>query len=299
MNIKTFKLQDENRFEYTEAMNYRNAIFAILIALLSQEYLTNLISLLFRSFNLSNLFSSYVLQHLFATGITTIILIIYCKFIEKRGSNGLGLKIDKKTFLRYIIGLCLGLLAFSVMVAVGYATHVIKYLFPMYKGYEFTIFITFIGFIIQGMSEEVMVRGTLMVGIAKDKGIVPAIIISSLFFAFLHIGNNGINVLALINLTLFGIFASLYYYHTNSLWGVCAFHTMWNFAQGNIFGLPVSGIPFGSSIFRFYLLNISSYKKIFTGKSFGLEGSIQCTLVLLIGIGVILYREKKKTKKAL
>jgi len=47
---------------------------------------------------------------------------------------------------------------------------------------------------------------------------------------------------ALANLALYGLFAALYALREGGIWGISAQHTAWNWAQGNIFGLQVSGI---------------------------------------------------------
>lgn len=288
-----FKLPKKKFIKYTDEMDFRTFLPALVVALLLQEWTYKaLCNIIYSNLGTYN----PMLISLYSRGITTLVLIAYCKFIEKRTSNGLGLKIDKKTPFRYIIGLVLGLLLFSVCVLVAYAGNSLMYIGSFHKGKELLILLMFFGFVIQGMSEEVMVRGALMITGAKKMGITKSILFSSLFFALLHIENSGISVLAFINLFLFGVFAALYFYHTNSLWGPCAFHAMWNFAQGNVFGLPVSGMNTSASIFNFFIISRSSSKKLITGGTFGLEGSIQCTIVYLLAIGFILYRENKNAK---
>ena len=61
---------------------------------------------------------------------------------------------------------------------------------------------------------------------------------------------------------------------------------MWNFIQGNIYGFNVSGMAQSQSIFIFKISNC----EIFSGGTFGLEGSLLTTIVLLSAINmVILY----------
>ena len=98
--------------------------------------------------------------------------------------------------------------------------------------------------------------------------------------------NNGISLLAIINLTLCGIMFSLYMLRTDNLWGACAIHSIWNFVQGNFFGLPVSGIDSGDSVFRFSLIEGSD---LANGGAFGLEGGLPCTIVLTAVILVLLF----------
>ena len=96
----------------------------------------------------------------------------------------------------------------------------------------------------------------------------------------------GFQVLALLNLILFGIFESIYLLKTGNIWGISAIHSMWNFIQGNIYGFNVSGMAQSQSIFIFKISNC----EIFSGGTFGLEGSLLTTIVLLSAINmVILY----------
>lgn len=120
-----------------------------------------------------------------------------------------------------------------------------------------------------------------------------AILTNALFFAALHLMNNGITVLAFINLALFGIFASLYFIRRGNIWGIGAFHSIWNLVQGNFYGIRVSGMPMGNSLFE----TVSQEgKDLFNGGAFGMEGSIWVTVVLAAGI-VFLYIWKNQGKE--
>ena len=113
---------------------------------------------------------------------------------------------------------------------------------------------------------------------------------NSALFALLHAANVGISWLAFLNLLLFGLFASVYMVRRGNIWGICAIHTMWNFAQGNIFGLQVSGMNPTASIFSFVGDDSKSW---INGGSFGPEGGICVTLVLLISILILLPMKNK------
>jgi hypothetical protein len=97
----------------------------------------------------------------------------------------------------------------------------------------------------------------------------------------------------LINLVLFGLFASVYTLKANSIWGICAFHSIWNFAQGNIFGIPVSGLSLNASVFSFKPTDSGT---LFNGGGFGLEGGLAVTIVLVVSI-IITMTVKGRTSK--
>jgi membrane protease YdiL (CAAX protease family) len=141
------------------------------------------------------------------------------------------------------------------------------------------------------MSEEVLCRSYFLVSLARKKGYIwMAVIVNALAFAALHLGNAGIAPLAFVNLILFGIFASVYFVKRGNIWGIAAIHSIWNFAQGNIFGILVSGNDFGTTIFE---SEINTSMTLVNGGDFGLEGGILVTIILVVGTVVMLMTKQK------
>lgn len=229
-----------------------------------------------------------LLVSLFATVGTYVPVLIYCTKIERRPLRTLGF--TKQGAIReYAVGLGIGILMFGavygMMLLSGQAE---------FAGFSPDISIGmlllfFLGFMIQGMSEEVMCRGFYYVS-AGVTNPVAALFASSAIFSLLHIFNPGVTLLALVNIFLFGVFAALYFLRRGDIWGIGAIHTIWNFAQGNLFGCSVSGTGNGGSVL---LTRFSQESTLFTGGTFGPEGGIAVTIVLLIGIAVLLPMKNK------
>ena len=150
------------------------------------------------------------------------------------------------------------------------------------------------GFVIQGMSEEVLVRGFFMVSLGNRCHTAIAVGISSVAFALLHLANPGISLLALLNLTLFGVFMAVYVLRTDDLWGACAIHSAWNFAQGNLVGIRVSGM---AQLPTLAIMNPVGEQSLFHGGAFGLEGGLIVTVVTLAAIVLTLFLPKKAKRK--
>ncbi len=233
----------------------------------------------------------------FASILSCILFIVvpiyYCTKLERRRLFTMGFT-KKRALSEYFVGLAVGFLMFALSFGV-------IYIFGGYDSLSFNsdisagiIVLTFLGFIIQGMSEEVLLRGYYMVSMATNGNIPLAIFMSSFVFTLLHLGNDGINAIGLINLFLFGIFAALYFIRRGNIWGIAAMHTMWNFAQGNIFGCKVSGNLAGQSIITSSQTDRLSF---INGGEFGPEGGIAVTVILLAGI-VVLYFMKNKDRFA-
>ncbi len=232
----------------------------------------------------ANIQSDLMLLSLLVTGIATILIIIYCRFIEKRSLYSMGFN-RKKAFLDYAVGLAVGLGMFSVSVLISFLTGSLQYDgFVLGNGIGLLLCF-FIGFIIQGMSEEVILRGYFMMSVAAKNSILLAVLANSIIFALLHLTNPGVSILGMVNLILFGLFASVYALKMNSIWGICAIHSIWNFAQGNIYGIRVSGMDTPVSLFSFLPKGTST---LINGGAFGLEGGLAVTIVLLLSTLIVL-----------
>lgn len=228
---------------------------------------------------------------LFLMGLSFIGIIVFyflvVKFIDKNPISTLGLKFTKKTLTEYAIGFFIGIIMISATIIIIYITDDYEITFTGFSNFSLLLFIaTILMWIIQGASEEIMMRGYTLPMIGKVINVPIGVFVSSIYFALLHLENNSVSSLALVNLFLSGVFFSLYALYSKNLWGACAIHSAWNFAQGNLFGVPVSGINnIGTSIFSTGY-NEASY---INGGAFGPEGGLAVTFVLCISIIVIMF----------
>ena len=235
-----------------------------------------------------NMKPKYFIPTLFCNGFGTLISIIYCRFIEARYLSSMGMR-KKKAGIHYLQGLAVGIILMTaiVLLSVAFGINSISLCSNINFG---LILLYFIGFIIQGMSEEFIFRGYLMNTLGSRHHAVIAVGVSAVAFSLAHLTNPGFNFLIFINLSLFGVFASLYMIAFDDIWGVCAIHSIWNFTQGSFYGISVSGTGNTESIFRTTAISSS---KLLTGGNFGIEGSIITTIVLCFGIALILYKIRK------
>jgi hypothetical protein len=156
------------------------------------------------------------------------------------------------------------------------------------------ILLQFLLYILVAVMEESMMRGFVL-GHMLDVGMNKflALLISSFLFACLHLGNPGITNFAMVNLTLAGILLGIAYIYTRNLWFSISLHLFWNFIQGPILGYEVSGTGGRNTLIN---LGISD-NTLMNGGDFGFEGSLPCTILMLIATGLIIYYfETHKTK---
>ena len=227
--------------------------------------------------------NTMILVNLFCTVFCIIFTIILCTRIEKRSIKSLGFR-GKTPALEYLIGLVIGaamlLIAWGICLVTGSAVCV-----GLSPEISPVILLFLLGFMVQGMSEEVLCRGYVMQSLSIRYTAIVSVLLNALFFASLHLGNNSVSVLPIINIFLFGVFASLYMWKRGNIWGVSALHTAWNFAQGNLVGIRVSGNYMGPTVLK---TQYQSTGTLINGGGFGIEGGIACTIVFVVGIIIVL-----------
>ena len=231
----------------------------------------------------------YMIGMLFSDIVMLLIVFLFCRFIQKRKLRTLGF-IKKGMLKEYGLGMLLGFAFFSVCVLLGVLFGGLK-IEGISPEFSIGIFVAYLlGYMVQGMTEEVLCRGYFLGSYARRYPVYAAVLANSLLFASLHLLNSGISVLAFINITLFGIFASIYFIRRGSIWGIGAFHSIWNLVQGNFYGIKVSGTPVGNTLFTTQAI---AGKSLWNGGDFGMEGSLICTIVMTCGI-IFLYTRKNK-----
>jgi membrane protease YdiL (CAAX protease family) len=149
-----------------------------------------------------------------------------------------------------------------------------------------------LGFLIQGPAEEVLFRGYIFENVRGQWGLTWATIVSSFAFALLHANNPAFGPLPFVNLVLFGVATALYKARVDDhqLWGVFGIHSVWNWLQQVVFGLPNSGM---ASLPENALFTVSPNMGVpdaISGGGFGPEGTLAATLVLLVLIAACLRR---------
>jgi len=216
---------------------------------------------------------------LFPTIIGILLALLFCRLVEGRRPRTLGF-VKKGMGKDYAIGLAVGLVGFSFCIGLAAAFGVVRLDGFVPQIAWPSILLLFFGFMIQGMSEEVISRGYLMITVAKKAPIWVGVLVSAIFFSCAHFSALRYP-LTIINIILIGIFLSLFFLRRGSIWMAAGFHTAWNFTQGNFYGLAVSGHTAGSSVVRGEILPGS---QLLTGGEFGLEGSIFVTVFVIIGI---------------
>lgn len=232
---------------------------------------------------------AYVLINMAVCIMAILICFVFCLAIQRRPVQSMGFR-GRDFVLQYVKGLFVGFVLFGAVIVIGMVKGAFRYV-GVVDFAPATLLFYAIFFLIQGMQEEVLCRGYFMVSISRRSAQWVAVVVNAVVFAALHLLNPGINVLSIINLILFGVFASLYMLRTGNIWGVGAIHSIWNFAQGNLFGLPVSGLfTDDATLFDFE----QTGSALLNGGEFGPEGGLIVTAVYVVGILIVLFFDKRR-----
>lgn len=201
---------------------------------------------------------------------------LFQKFISREDFVSIGLN-----FVGFKTDFYKGLLAGTVLICSGFILLIVLNLTLIdltYFSFYDQIFYFFL-FTVVSLNEEIAIRGYILHNLSSSFDKYVALIISSLVFMIMHLGNPNIGILSLVNLFLAGIFLGIYTIHKNNLWFPIGAHLTWNYLQGPIFGFEVSGNKI-NSLFEQKL----NGHELLTGGNFGFEGSIILTLFLIISI---------------
>ena len=140
-------------------------------------------------------------------------------------------------------------------------------------------------FLIAAAFEELFFRGFAFQALVYDAGPALAIAITSAGFGLLHLANPNASFLSTVNTILAGIWLSLAYLKTRSLWLPTGLHCAWNLAMVFLFGLPVSGLSGFTRIGMLY--GTGKQPPWISGGGYGPEGGIAATVAIVIAILIV------------
>lgn len=214
--------------------------------------------------------------------------------LERLPMKALGASFEKEWATDFAKGSFLGIATFVIaaiiVVVAGGAS------FSMPEDFLFDNFfhsaLQSLGFLaIAAAWEEALFRGYILQTLARSGFVWPAIIVTALLFGLAHAGNPDVSAIAIVNTVLAGIWFGLAYLKTRNLWFVFGLHLFWNWIQGAIFGIEISGLK--NLIEMSLLIETDNGPAWLTGGTYGIEGGIACTIAILISMAVI-WRMKAK-----
>ncbi len=219
--------------------------------------------------------------------VAAVFMLAYIGFgrlVEHRQLSDVSLR---GALVELLAGLAIGALLFSLVVAViallgGYqviGTRPASVLYPI------------IGLsIVSGVTEEIMLRGLFFRIIENWLGSWVALALSAALFGALHLGNPNATLVAGGAIAIeAGVMLAAIYMVTRRLWAAIGLHAAWNFTQGGVFGIPVSGFDVQG-----LLVPRITGSELLTGGDFGAEASLPAMLICTaFGIALLVIAARR------
>ena len=145
--------------------------------------------------------------------------------------------------------------------------------------------------VFSGVFEETLLRGVVLRHLEAMLGTWAALAISAAIFGALHLVNPDATPFAAFAIAMeAGILLGAAYLLTRRLWLAVGLHAAWNFTQGWVFSVPVSGGPAPLGL----LITRRVGPDWLTGGNFGLEASVIALIVATAaGAGMLVLARRR------
>lgn len=214
-----------------------------------------------------------------------LLVVAFRRWLDKKTVASLGLETEKGWLRDLILGMAVGIILISAIFAIeyfaGWVSVTVHFGIKGMSGFFIVSMIVFLLLMfLVAVSEELVFRGYILQNLGIGGGLLVGVIGSSILFGLAHSLNPGFTWLIGLNLILAGLFLGYSYVVTGSLWFPIGWHLTWNYFQGYVFGLPVSGMNLGMLSL---LISKDQGPVWLTGGAFGPEGGLIATAALLAG----------------
>ncbi|CAN5303165.1 type II CAAX endopeptidase family protein [soil metagenome] len=232
----------------------------------------------------------FLVSNAFLSLVAAIVTGWLCaRYLESLPFRSLGASFSNGYLRHLLIGIILGSATLGLAVFIAFIFGGLRFSLnsasPLIE-IAYSLAVSLLVFGVAAAFEEVLFRGYILQTFARAGFAWLAIILTSSFFCLVHVRNPNSDLISSTNTLLAGVWFGIAYLKTRDLWFVWGLHLMWNWTQGSVFGIEVSGI---TSVTAFPLLKeIDHGPTWLTGQEYGIEGGIACTIAILLS-GVLIY----------
>ena len=221
-----------------------------------------------------------VIAELFAAVGATICV---ARFVEHKPVATFGISLHKRWHRDFLVGI---VIAAAMLAAMVLGCVIFGQIQMIWNGFTMlgALLLTTTVLIGAAAFEEILFRGYPLQVLMRGMGVWPAILLMSALFGILHAGNPNASALGIINTILAGIWLSVAYLKTRSLWFPYGLHLGWNAGLGLVLGLSLSGLDLAS----LWTTNVNGSETLLGG-GYGPEGGIVGTIVFVAGMGLIRF----------
>ena len=249
-------------------------------------------------------FTLLVIGSLLSVPATAAALWVGARYVDRRLPSDYGLRIDREWWMDLGFGLALGAGLQSGIALVGLLAgwYAVDGLFVADGSILVVLLLAVVLFVSVGVVEELLARGWLLTNLAEGLSVLGtraavglAVLVSSAIFGVAHLANPGASAVSAVVISLAGVLLALGYVLTGELGIPIGIHVTWNFFQGPVFGLGVSGLELPVAVIALDPVGPGWV----TGGGFGPEAGLLGFLAVVVGIAatVLWVRRREETVK--
>lgn len=228
-----------------------------------------------------------VLIQVGVTVVAVLLVFLFCRFIDRRSMRSLGFDLNRTTRRDLLVGLAWG----AGLILIIYAALLLSGQIVI-AGIEISwqrIGLVTVALVVMVIQEELIFRAYFLTNLMASMNKYVALALVSTVFALVHGINPNVSWIGVANIVLAGLLLGIYYVHRGNLWFPLGLHFAWNFTQGVVLGVPVSGLGIPS-----FLSTEIIGSELLTGGEFGFEGSLLATIALAAATLVVHFRYRTK-----
>lgn len=233
---------------------------------------------------------SFVLQFGVSFAVAVFFAWLCGRLFEDLPFRALGFWWTKNWFVNLVYGCAFGAASFALAAVIPMISGAMSFRYNDAAGttaLALTLASTLLIFTFGAAFEEAFFRGYPLQTFSRSGLAIFATILTSIMFATVHNANPGANPFSWFNTFLAGIWLAVAYFKTRDLWFPFGVHLMWNWFQGAVFGVNVSGLD---KLAPAPLMRAVDNGPVWlTGGSYGIEGGVACTVALLISTAAIYF----------
>ena len=205
--------------------------------------------------------------------------LILCRLLERRPLGSVGLAFCGRWKKDLVLGLVAGAVMIVAVACLERVLGIASFSLAQSSPEKVALAGVFLFFLlaVAAIDEELVFRGYPFQRLVDSGGPIAAVLAVSVLFGVAHLGNPFHDWISTTNTILVGVLLAVCYLRTRSLWLPIGIHFAWNYFQGYVLGLPVSGLMMPEP-----LLAARVHGPVWlTGGAYGPEGSILTLGIIL------------------
>jgi membrane protease YdiL (CAAX protease family) len=277
-------------------------VVAVGIGFLTDDYRGGVLAGAFPGADLGTVFR--VVSSLSAALGIAVIVAVAGVVLDRRRLPDFGFHVDRAWWADCAFGTALGIALMAAIFLAGVAAGWFRVVGTAFAEPGFSFLGLVAGYLVVfaavSFTEELLVRGYLLTNLAEGFRVGPvtgrialgiAVLLTSGLFGWLHAGNPNATLVSTATIALAGVFLAAGYALTGELAIPLGLHFSWNYAQGVLFGFPVSGLRVGVAVVR----TRETGPDLVTGGRFGPEAGLLGVAAILLGTAAIALWARART----